>query len=69
MQAAYDKTKDLEPWFGIEQEYTFLDVDGRPLGWPTNGFPGPQGLLTLNYNELYFIKNVIHRTILLCCWS
>lgn len=39
---AFEQYKDLEPLFGIEQEYTFM-VGTRPLGFPEGGFPSPQG--------------------------
>ena len=32
-----------EPYFGFEQEYTFFSGE-RPLGWPEQGYPEPQGL-------------------------
>jgi glutamine synthetase len=33
---------DPDTWFGFEQEY-FLYRDGRPLGFPPEGYPAPQG--------------------------
>ena len=40
--AAAEKFAEFDTWFGIEQEYTFFDGI-KPLGWPENGFPAPQG--------------------------
>jgi len=33
---------DAGAWFGFEQEYFFYK-DGRPLGFPAEGYPAPQG--------------------------
>ena len=38
------KFEDLESWFGIEQEYTLFEADGKqPIGFPDGGFPEAQG--------------------------
>ena len=40
--AAAEKFSSFDTWFGLEQEYTFYEGI-KPLGWPDNGFPAPQG--------------------------
>ena len=38
------KHENQESWFGIEQEYTLFESDGKqPLGFPEGGFPEAQG--------------------------
>lgn len=47
LEAMNAVSESHDPWFGIEQEYTLIDANSRPgshpLGWPLNGYPGPQG--------------------------
>ena len=40
--ATAEKYASYEPWFGIEQEYTFFK-EGRVFGFPQGGYPAPQG--------------------------
>ena len=34
---------DTDLWLGFEQEYTLMS-NGRPLGFPAEGYPAPQGM-------------------------
>jgi len=42
LRVAAEEFAEFNCWFGIEQEYTLWD-GFKPLGWPDNGFPAPQG--------------------------
>ncbi|MCA9540147.1 MAG: glutamine synthetase beta-grasp domain-containing protein [Myxococcales bacterium] len=45
--------------FGFEQEYTFVRPTGRPLGFPDDGYPAPQG----PYYCAVGVQNIVGRPV------
>jgi glutamine synthetase len=59
---------DPDLWVGFEQEY-FLYKDGRPLGFPKEGYPGPQGPYYCGVGYKYMgslARNIVEEHLELC---
>lgn len=55
-----------EYWFGFEQEYTFVR-GSRPLGFPQNGFPAPQGMYYCSVGDDYIAgRDIVEEHLDLC---
>lgn len=61
-----ENAKDLVPWFGLEQEYFLINpASGKPLGFPSDGEPRPQGPYYCGIGA----ENVFGRTIADAAWK
>jgi glutamine synthetase len=59
---------DPDTWFGFEQEYFFYQ-DGRPLGFPAEGYPAPQGIYYtgVGYNAVGDVaREIVEKHLDLC---
>ncbi|MEN7551337.1 glutamine synthetase beta-grasp domain-containing protein [Rapidithrix thailandica] len=53
-------------WFGYEQEYTLVK-EGRPLGFPQNGYPAPQGMYYCSVGDDYIEgRHIVEEHLDLC---
>ena len=58
--------KDEDCWYGLEQEYTLM-VNGKPLGFPEDGYPPPQGDYYCGNGANRAFGRHIAETHLFCC--
>ena len=60
-----------DPWYGIEQEYIMFEHDNsRPLGWPINNNPEPQGPYYCgNGTSKVFGRNIVDEHYKACIYS
>jgi glutamine synthetase len=64
----FNKKLEEEPWYGIEQEFFLIsNKTKRPLGFPENGFPNPQGqYYCSNGSENAYGRKILEEHLLNC---